>query len=71
MADSWFQRIKEGITTSTREKKETPEGLWYKCPMCKKIIPSEEHLANAFVCPSCEFHDRIGSIEYFLYFTFR
>ncbi len=65
MADSWFQRIKEGITTSTREKKETPEGLWYKCPMCKKIIPSEEHLANAFVCPSCEFHDRIGSIEYF------
>ncbi len=27
MADSWFQRIKEGITTSTREKKETPEGL--------------------------------------------
>ncbi len=36
MADSWFQRIKEGITTSTREKKETPEGLWYKCPSCKK-----------------------------------
>jgi acetyl-CoA carboxylase carboxyl transferase subunit beta len=65
MADSWFQRIKEGITTSTREKKETPEGLWYKCPMCKKIIPSEEHLANAFVCPSCGFHDRIGSEEYF------
>jgi acetyl-CoA carboxylase carboxyl transferase subunit beta len=65
MADSWFQRIKEGITTSTREKKETPEGLWYKCPMCKKIIPSEEHLANAFVCPSCDFHDRVGSVEYF------
>lgn len=65
MADSWFRRIKEGITTSTREKKETPEGLWYKCPQCKHIIPSEEHVANCFVCPSCDFHDRIGSIEYF------
>ena len=31
----WFKRIKEGITTSTNEKKETPEGLWYKCPKCK------------------------------------
>jgi acetyl-CoA carboxylase carboxyl transferase subunit beta len=65
MADSWFQRIKEGITTSTREKKETPEGLWYKCPSCKKIIPSEEHVANAFVCPACEYHERLGSVEYF------
>ncbi|MEY3424966.1 MAG: hypothetical protein RL679_324, partial [Bacteroidota bacterium] len=24
---SWFTRKKEGITTSTTEKKETPEGL--------------------------------------------
>ncbi len=31
---SWFKRIKKGITTSTAEKKETPEGLWAKCPEC-------------------------------------
>ena len=24
---SWFKRIKKGITTTTNEKKETPEGL--------------------------------------------
>lgn len=35
----WFKRLKEGITTSTKEKKETPEGLWYKCPSCKKFTP--------------------------------
>src|SRR5580704_14146542 len=64
-SDSWFHRIKEGITTSTREKKETPEGLWYKCPSCKHIIPSEEHAANCFVCPACGYHERIGSAEYF------
>src|ERR1051326_785102 len=62
---SWFKRIKEGITTSTKEKKETPEGLWYKCPECKKITPSQEHAANLYVCPNCQHHDRIGSTEYF------
>lgn len=62
---SWFTRIKKGITTSTKEKKETPEGLWYKCPDCKKITPTQEHAANFFVCPNCQYHDRIGSADYF------
>ena len=62
---SWFTRIKQGITTSTKEKKETPEGLWYKCPDCKKITPTQEHAANFFVCPNCQYHDRIGSADYF------
>ena len=38
----WFNRIKEGITTSTHEKKETPDGLWIKCPKCKTIVTTEE-----------------------------
>ncbi len=62
---SWFKRIKEGITTSTKEKKETPEGLWYKCPSCKNILPSKEHSDNLYVCTKCSFHERIGSEEYF------
>ncbi|MDQ3051041.1 MAG: acetyl-CoA carboxylase, carboxyltransferase subunit beta [Bacteroidota bacterium] len=62
---SWFKRIKEGITTSTKEKKETPEGLWYKCPSCKNIQPSKEHSDNLYVCSKCSFHERIGSKEYF------
>lgn len=61
----WFKRIKEGITTSTKEKKETPEGLWHKCPSCKKVLPTNEHTANHYVCPNCNYHDRIGSAEYF------
>lgn len=62
---SWFKRIKEGITTSTKEKKETPEGLWYKCPSCKAIQPSKEHSDNFYICIKCNFHERIGSKEYF------
>lgn len=61
----WFTRTKEGITTSTEEKKETPEGLWYKCTSCDEIITSEDHENNLWVCPKCQYHEKIGSEEYF------
>ena len=62
---SWFKRIKEGITTTTTEKKETPEGLWFKCPSCKNIMTSQEHEVQSYVCVQCNYHTRIGSKEYF------
>jgi acetyl-CoA carboxylase carboxyl transferase subunit beta len=62
---SWFKRIKKGITTSTAEKKETPEGLWSKCPECGYICTMTELRENLFVCPKCTHHHRIGSAEYF------
>jgi len=62
---SWFKRVKKGITTSTEDKKETPEGLWYKCQSCKKLISSNEHVQNLYVCSQCDYHEKIGSAEYF------
>lgn len=62
---SWFKRIKKGILTSTAEKKETPEGLWSKCPECGYICTVTELRENLFVCPKCAYHHRIGSTEYF------
>ena len=61
----WFRRMKEGITTKTAEKKEIPEGNWYKCPSCKTVIASQEHEQKLWVCPHCDHHERIGSAEYF------
>ena len=61
----WFKRIKEGITTSTKDKKETPEGLWYKCPSCSHVVPTGDHDKNYWVCERCGFHERIGSGKYF------
>jgi acetyl-CoA carboxylase carboxyl transferase subunit beta len=61
----WFKRLKEGITTTTTEKRETPEGLWYKCPSCKKIHTAQEHKAHQHVCLDCGYHERLGSAEYF------
>jgi acetyl-CoA carboxylase carboxyl transferase subunit beta len=60
---SWFTRKKSGITTN--EKKETPEGLWYKCPSCKKLTPTDEQAQSLYVCPVCDYHEKIGSKEYF------
>ncbi len=62
---SWFKRIKKGILTSTAEKKETPEGLWTKCPECNFICTMNELREHFFVCPKCNYHHRIGSAEYF------
>ena len=61
----WFKRIRKGITTSTADKKETPEGLWTKCPSCNHICTSSELKENLFICTKCNFHHRIGSDEYF------
>lgn len=60
----WFKRIKEGIRTPTTEKKETPEGLWYKCPKCSAVIPQEDFTGNFCVC-DCGYHDKIDSAAYF------
>ena len=61
----WFKREKQGISTSTADKKETPEGLWYKCPKCKTVVSSEDHKANLHVCDVCNHHERIGAKDYF------
>ena len=62
---SWFKRIKKGINTKTSEKKETPEGLWTKCPECNYICTVSELRDHLFVCPKCGYHHRIGSGEYY------
>ena len=61
----WFKRIKKGILTTTSEKKETPEGLWTKCPNCNYISTSTDLRENLYVCPKCENHHRISSEDYY------
>ena len=64
-AGSWFRRIKKGISTSTAEKKEAPDGLWTRCPQCKYTCTTLELKEHLHVCPSCQYHHRVGSAEYF------
>jgi acetyl-CoA carboxylase carboxyl transferase subunit beta len=62
---AWFKRVEKGIVTPTEQKKETPDGLWHKCPECKTVISTAEHRQQLYTCAKCDFHDRINSQEYF------
>ncbi len=61
----WFKRRTKNINTDTANKKETPEGLWYKCPKCKVVIHTKEHEDAMWVCGNCNHHERINAKEYF------
>jgi acetyl-CoA carboxylase carboxyl transferase subunit beta len=61
----WFKRFKEGIQTATKYKRETPEGLWFKCTRCGETSTQKDLKENLYICPKCELHTRIGSDEYF------
>lgn len=61
---AWFKRKEKGIQTATKEKKDTPKGLWYKSPT-GKIVEADELAKNFYVSPEDDYHVRIGSKEYF------
>jgi len=62
---SWFTRLKKGIVTTTNEKKEAPDGVWYACKSCKETYPTKDHQENLWVCKNCAHHSRIGAHDYF------
>ncbi|MFK7809750.1 MAG: acetyl-CoA carboxylase, carboxyltransferase subunit beta [Saprospiraceae bacterium] len=61
----WFKRLKDGIITATKDKKEAPDGLWYKCEKCKEASTLKEVREADHKCPKCNYHIRIGSYDYF------
>lgn len=62
---SWFKRLKEGVSTATKSKKDVPEGIWYQCKKCKEASTTKELRENYYKCPKCDYHTAIGSREYF------
>jgi len=61
----WFKRLKDGIITSTKDKKEAPDGLWYKCGKCKETSTQKDVVENIYKCPKCNYHIRLTSAQYF------
>jgi len=61
---AWFKRTEKGIITPTAQKKEAPDGLWYKTPS-GTIVHMRELRNNCYVSPEDDYHVRIGSKEYF------
>src|SRR5947209_4980937 len=59
---AWFKRESSEIQTSD-EKRVRTEGLWVKCEGCRQIIWKKELEENLNVCPKCEYHFRISSVQ--------
>ncbi len=61
----WFKRLKEGIQTATKVKKEAPDGIWFKCSECNETSTVKALKENYHKCPKCNYHTRISSDKYF------
>lgn len=62
---SWYKRLREGISTATKSKKDVPEGVWFQCKSCKQTSTTRDLRDNFYKCPKCDYHTAIGSEEYF------
>ncbi|MBV6438861.1 MAG: Acetyl-coenzyme A carboxylase carboxyl transferase subunit beta [Saprospiraceae bacterium] len=62
---SWYKRLREGISTATKSKKDVPEGIWFQCKNCKQTSTTRELRDHFYKCPKCDYHTAIGSAEYF------
>ena len=56
---SWLSKVRNALPF--RNKRETPDNLWVKCPRCQDMLFAKEFAANLYVCPRCEHHGRIGA----------
>jgi acetyl-CoA carboxylase carboxyl transferase subunit beta len=57
---TWFKREDHEIITDN-EKTVRTEGLWIKCPSCRKIIWKADLEANLQVCPHCGYHFKMDA----------
>ena len=56
---SWFRKlIPARIRTDGGAKRNVPEGLWTKCPVCVSLLYQAEVERNFDVCPKCSHHLR-------------
>ena len=60
---AWFKRSKQNISPDS-VKSDIPDGQWIKCESCGEIIHIKQLEENLWVCRKCNFHVRIGSLEY-------
>jgi acetyl-CoA carboxylase carboxyl transferase subunit beta len=56
---SWLTRVRNAIPFVP--KAQTAENLWHKCKGCGTMVFTKELEENLYVCPKCDFHERIGA----------
>ncbi len=57
---SWLQKLlPPKIKRAEGIRKQVPEGLWCKCPVCEAVLYSSDLSNNQSVCPKCSHHHRL------------
>ncbi len=59
---AWFRRSDKFIKSD--EKRPIPDGVWVKCPSCSDTLFTKELQRLSQVCPTCNYHFRITSLDY-------
>jgi acetyl-CoA carboxylase carboxyl transferase subunit beta len=59
---SWFRKPKQKLRADDR--RDLPSDVFDKCPECGEILYRARLEQNAFVCPNCGYHNRIGAEDY-------
>src|SRR5688572_9578817 len=59
---SWFRKPKQKLRAADR--RDLPSDVFDKCPECGEILYRARLEQNAFVCPVCGYHNRIGAEDY-------
>jgi acetyl-CoA carboxylase carboxyl transferase subunit beta len=60
---AWFKRERPSVLTE--KKRDTPEGLWWKCDECGSTIHRKQLEDNLYTCHHCGNHFRIAPQKYF------
>jgi acetyl-CoA carboxylase carboxyl transferase subunit beta len=60
-----MQQPSESATrvTTGRPKRETPEGVWERCPGCGETIYKKEAQRLLNVCPECDYHWYVSALD--------
>ena len=62
---AWFKREKDAIQSPVppEERRVRTEGMWEKCPSCRKIIWRKDLEANWQLCPKCDHHFKLAAAK--------
>ena len=63
---SWIKNILPGIggkKEGDATARSVPEGVWEKCRQCGSTVYSPDKEKNLWVCPMCDYHDRITASQ--------
>ncbi|GAK46318.1 acetyl-CoA carboxylase, carboxyl transferase subunit beta [Tepidicaulis marinus] len=62
---NWINNVVRPKIQRVFKKRDTPDNLWVKCSNCGEMVFHRDLITAYNVCPSCDFHMKLGTKERF------